>query len=156
MQLRPATPRDDAAVLAIAQRIYERTGSYPASRWITDGRVRADWLGRSTPVLSAAVVEDAGRVMGLARVVELDERGMVGPDYYEVERLVVDPDRWGEGVATTLLGWARDEASARRGRVALVVMRANVEARRVYERLGWRYVHEFAGHEGVNLVMVAS
>lgn len=106
----------------------------------------------------AAAAEGSHGVVGYVRLVEVyaPVAAVVGSDWLEVERLVVDPDRWGEGIGEQLLGHARASALAHGRRALLIVLGPNTRARRLYERCGRTYAHQFAGHDGTNLVMLAS
>ena len=81
------------------------------------------------------VVSEQSRVLGVAQA----ELALPPPrDLPELTMLYVDPDAWGTGTATALLGAAVDWVSQSGGpSVRLRVVEAHARARRFYEREGW-------------------
>lgn len=64
--------------------------------------------------------------------------GRIEPEAYYVQAVAVDPDRQGLGIGSLLLDAARDQAvDAGATHLALDVLESNVDARRLYERIGF-------------------
>lgn len=108
------------------------------------------------PERVAALARRVGR-LGARAVIAVDDDVAVGCCFFEpatepdgetsidgaahLSGVAVEPGRWGEGLATTLLVFAEAEVR-RRGfrRFLLHVLEENERARALYERLGWRLV----------------
>lgn len=63
-----------------------------------------------------------------------------------IQTLCVAPDRRGRGIGTALIGFAEDRAFRVSPNVFLCVSSFNPDARRLYERLGYRYVGELSDY----------
>src|SRR4051812_19516421 len=89
--------------------------------------------------LYGLVALDGSRVVGCARVVG------DGVRYFYVQDVLVDPEREGDGIATTLvetlLEWIHSTAPA----VAFVGLYSSPEARGVYEGLGFAAPEDMTG-----------
>jgi GNAT superfamily N-acetyltransferase len=90
------------------------------------------------PSATAALVACHGPLDAVVGTVaaEIDRHG---PYIAQVSRLYVDPDHWGCGVGRRLHDRVLEHLRAgEQGVVALWVLEANVRARSMYERWGWR------------------
>src|SRR4051812_34685560 len=89
--------------------------------------------------LHGVVALDRARVVGCARLVG------DGVRYFYVQDVLVDPEREGDGIATTLvemlLEWVHSTAPA----VAFVGLYSSPEARGVYEGLGFAAPEDMTG-----------
>jgi ribosomal protein S18 acetylase RimI-like enzyme len=129
-----------------------------ARLWV---RASAHRLGQPLPEVPepervAALAQRVGRP-GSAAVVARDDDLAVGCCFFEpltepdgetavdggahLSGVAVEPDRWGEGLATALVDFAEAEVRRRGFReFRLHVLEENERARALYERLGWRLV----------------
>lgn len=97
-----------------------------------------DWMqGISAPDSHVLVADNDGEIVGVAQAIEDLEPPR---DLPEVLMLYVDPQHWGQGVATVLLA-AELRWLAERGHrhARLRVVQEHGRARRFYEREGWRF-----------------
>ena len=122
--IRPLGGQDEAAACARMM-----TNSEP---WLT--------LRRSQQA-SLAILTDASKEIHVA----LDDRGfhildMRGPIAGYIQTVSVEPSRRGQGVGTRLIAWAEARIGRESPNVFLCVSSFNPEARRLYERLGYRFV----------------
>lgn len=100
-------------------------------------------LGRSYDA-SLAILTEPGKEVHVAS----DERGLAGflildlrgPFTGYIQTVCVEPSRRGLGVGTRLLQWAEQRIGKESPNVFLCVSSFNVEARRLYERLGYELV----------------
>jgi GNAT superfamily N-acetyltransferase len=131
MKLRSATPEDHAALVQL-QRSASLTAythifppdHFPFPLVETEEHWRRVLSATDEEVI---VVVEAGLIMGVVAV-----RGA------ELHSLFVDPDHWGSGTGSSLVGAALRGMRERGERHAkLWVMRENQAARRFYERMGW-------------------
>ena len=125
--IRPLGGQDEAAACARMM-----TNSEP---WLT--------LRRSQQA-SLAILTDASKEIHVA----LDDRGLAGflildmrgPFAGYIQTVCVEPSRRGQGVGTRLIAWAEARIGRESPNVFLCVSSFNPEARRLYERLGYRFV----------------
>jgi len=121
------------------------------------------------PEQVAALAHRVGRP-GAAAVVAVDDDVAVGCCFFEpltepdretiidgaanLSGVAVEPDRWGEGLATALLDFAEAEVRRRGFRLLrLHVLEENERARALYEHLGWSLVATgYADHSGPQAV----
>jgi GNAT superfamily N-acetyltransferase len=129
---RKATHEDLAALtdLERAANLAALGHVFPAERYpFPDGDVLARWaLVLDEPGVTVRVLDgDAG----LDAVAAHDDRAL--------RHLAVHPRRWGDGLATTLVGLSLEEMAAGGATEAELWCREdNGRARRLYEHLGWR------------------
>jgi len=127
--LRPYTPADEDAAIALWHRAWQDT--FPqidfAARlawW------RERWRQELIPVAEVIVAERDGRLIGFITV---------NPDTLYLDQIVVAPDDWGHGVAALLVDAAKRRSP--RG-LDLLVNKDNARAIRFYEKHGFRYAGE--------------
>jgi GNAT superfamily N-acetyltransferase len=140
--IRPATVGDvaslaviHAAAVALAYAGIFDAGSPPPTaeglvgRWATVLATPGAWIG---------VAEIDATVAGMIGVRPSPEAD-AGPHTGEVVGLHVCPARWGHGIGGALLDQATSQARELGfGPLRLWVLEANVRARRMYSRRGWR------------------
>lgn len=85
------------------------------------------------------VLVENGEVIGWVRALRLGSELHIG-------QIEVHPSRQGQGIGTTILNRVLAVARAERKAVSLSVMKANVRARSLYERLGFYAVGETKTH----------
>lgn len=139
--IRPAERGDQAAILALAERLAAfGPTTRPAHEIATrERRALADALERPSPGSALLVAHQRDR--GLAGVLLLETRR----DYFtdqphgHVAILAVAHEAEGQGVGRALLG-AADEWGRRHSfrRLTLAVFADNARAKAVYARLGWQ------------------
>ena len=144
--IRPATPEDEPAITEIQHSSAIHHATIDPDRWrmqtLEEGaRSRRYWHDRRPRSEGFVAVAD-GRVVGM---VELWLKRPHDPDGSRIPRVKVDlgiavaPDWRGPGVGTALMHAAEDWARAHGAeRMILDLNVANVGARRLYERLGYR------------------
>lgn len=108
----------DANLVALAHIFPPHQYPYPADDVLARWRIVLDDPGCTT-----LVVDGPGRLDGL-----------VAFDESTIRHLAVHPDRWGDGLARTLLEAACDRIE---GPVGLWCLVENHRARGLYEHLGW-------------------
>jgi ribosomal protein S18 acetylase RimI-like enzyme len=99
---------------------------------------------------SLRIVEDPSREVYLAE----DEAGlagfiilcMVGAFIGYIQTVLVAPDRQRKGIGSQLVAFAEDRIFAESPNAFLCVSSFNLGARRLYERLGYRYVGELTDY----------
>jgi len=140
MQIRVACPDDLEAVIALLDEdaIREVTEDY------TDLTPYAEALAEIVAADHSTVLvgEVDGQVVATAQVTWL-RRMMYGAGLVcQIESVRVASVRRGEGLGAELIGWIVDDAR-RRGcaRIELTSNAQRVDARRFYERLGFRATH---------------
>lgn len=140
MNIRPATPQDCEAILALVPRL-AATGTPPGrdSGQIaaTDLQVIAEVLGDRQPGTDLLVAERGGSLLGfihLKTVTDYYTRQQIG----HVSDVVVAADAEGQGVGRALMT-AAEEWARTRGypMMELNVLVDNAGARALYERLGY-------------------
>ncbi|WP_458688604.1 N-acetyltransferase family protein [Nocardia tengchongensis] len=143
--LRSAVPEDAMAVARVHVRAWQAgyRGLLPEEH--LDGLRAVERAKRYTFHLTGAgdpattvALDRAGTVCGFVTTGPCrdDESLAVG----EVLALHVDPDRWGQGVGTVLIGAARARlAGAGFAEAVLWVLAGNDRAERFYRRDGWEY-----------------
>lgn len=94
--------------------------------------------------------------IGCVRVTDARDKQGTGepiPGLAHLASLAVEPDRWGTGVGTVLLGEVERTAASRGYQaVQLVVHATNARARALYRRAGWRETGDTLQVEGRLLV----
>lgn len=134
MQVRLAVPADGPRLLALVRELAEFERLEPPSEG-AQARLLDDLFG-PTPRIEALVAERDGAIAGYAAIYETYStfRGM--PVLW-LEDLYVTPSARRGGIATRLLREVADIALDRGcARVGFVVLRWNVDAQRLYEKLG--------------------
>ncbi len=130
--VRPATPADDGAIVAIDD-VTWTTLTSPAPK--PEGP--RSYFG-GTPVDDVLVADINGRVVGYVQLHNAFGDLTAHRHVLEINGLAVHPDATGRGVGTLLVEAVVAEA-ARRGarKVSLRVLAANATARRLYTRCGF-------------------
>lgn len=106
-------------------------------------------LGRSYQA-SLSIVRDPSREVYLAR----DENGvagflilcMTGAFVGYIQTIAIQPDRRGQGIGSRLIDFAERRILAESPNVFMCVSSFNHDARRLYERLGYRVVGELTDY----------
>lgn len=144
--IRPATPDDASAVRAVGRASWhaayddllgsERVDETIDEWWDLPGLRRA--TGRDDDVFLVAVTPEAanGAVAGVAHA--HPDRGEAG--VYELGRIYVHPDWWGEGLGTALLDGVRQRLPDATERLRLVVLADNDVGVSFYESYGFERV----------------
>jgi len=135
MEIRPLTPDDAAAMLALREANrdhFRRSEPVRARSWFTLSEQRA-WLGGGDPILGAIEAEG---IAGFARISQIT-RGGFQNCYLGY---AVDEASCGRGVATALVNAAVEKAFGGLGlhRVQANVRRENAASMRVLEKAGFR------------------
>ncbi|QIW95381.1 hypothetical protein AMS68_000899 [Peltaster fructicola] len=103
-------------------------------------------------IIQAWVAEHAGRIVGHVGVanpdpnasdVKLWKDGGNQDDIAALERLFVDPEAQGLGIAKQLISTAVAYAASRSLRLVLYNLEKDTIARRMYEKLGWTFYGNF-------------
>jgi putative acetyltransferase len=126
--LRPYRSEDEDAVIALWLRTWQQ--AYPEIDFAA--RVnwwRERWRSELVPKATIMVAEQDGAPAGF---VTIDASGYL-------DQLVVAPDRWGSGLATTLVNEAKRRSP---DRITLLVNQDNARAIRFYERHGFAHAGE--------------
>jgi putative acetyltransferase len=126
--LRPYRSEDEDAVIALWLRTWQQ--AYPEIDFAA--RVnwwRERWRSELVPKAAIMVAEQDGAPAGF---VTIDASGYL-------DQLVVAPDRWGSGLATTLVNEAKRRSP---DRITLLVNQDNARAIRFYERHGFAHAGE--------------
>lgn len=147
---RLASPIDSAHIAhlwATAATEYRSTCGLPAASVSESVREKAHQqrvLGYLTdPTTFAVMGEDEGKPVAVAFVAPARTEDDVTPEpipgLAHVSMLAVSPQRWGQGLGSTILKAVHTLAGERGfSRAQLWTHAANWRARRLYERLGWR------------------
>ncbi|HET7172066.1 MAG TPA: GNAT family N-acetyltransferase [Gaiellales bacterium] len=138
--VRPLRPEDVAGIVALGA-AFDRALTGTAD-WSEEDLVH-DWRALADPERDAWVVEDAGAVVGYATFQD-DGEGTFAADGY------VHPDRFGQGVGSTLVGLAEARAAEQLEAVPLprvvlqnTVLHVDAGARALLEGRGYRPVRHF-------------
>jgi ribosomal protein S18 acetylase RimI-like enzyme len=133
VEIRPATPADVAAVVALVESAYR--GDASRAGWTTEAdlidgtRTDADEIRALVPHLLLAVSD--GELLGCAAVTVTDGHGYFGT-------FAVRPTQQGGGIGATLLAAAEDRARAAGAtRVEMTVLSVRTELIAFYERRGY-------------------
>jgi GNAT superfamily N-acetyltransferase len=143
VDVREATAEDSMAVADVHVRGWQEGYRGLLAQDFLDGLSVQEWAGRfsfeamdlSGPYTLVAV--DRGAICGhvtIGRSRDLDLAASA-----EVWAVYVDPRRWAGGIGRALIDGARERlARAGYDRAFLWTLSANAQARRFYERVGWR------------------
>lgn len=147
VDVREATEADLDRIREIAEAAWARAhepivGADAVAAFLEEHYDRASfepYLGADRALL--AVAEDAdGEVVGFISMSPDDD----SPGRFNLGRIYVDPDRWGEGVGGCLLAHGESAVAERGGeRVQLGVMAENDRAVGFYESAGYERVERF-------------
>ena len=125
-QIRPATPADIPQMMLLAQQ------AETAAHW--SEREYDALFSPETPKRVALLADDGGRLSGF-----LIARADFGE--WEIENVVVDPERRRSGVGSALVQEVLHQAAAAKATsVLLEVRQSNAAARGLYEKLGFQQV----------------
>jgi mycothiol synthase len=138
--VRPPRPDDIPGIVALGEAFdRELTGT---ADW-SEEDVEHDWRALADPERDAWVVEDGGAVVGYVTFLD-DGEGTFEADGY------VHPDRFGQGIGSTLVELAEARAAQQLEMVALphvvlqnAVLHVDVAARALLESHGYRAVRHF-------------
>ena len=149
--LRPIRPADDAAMAAIIRKVMPEYGAVGAGFAINDPEV--DWMSRAyaAPRCAYFVIERDGEVLGGGGVAPLEGGD---PDVCELRKMYFLPALRGLGAGRGLIQRCLD-AARELGfrRCYLETLCGMTEARRLYERTGFRLIDGplgATGHGGCN------
>ena len=149
--LRPIRPADDAAIAAIIRRVMPEYGAIGDGYAINDPEV--DWMSRAyaAPRSAYFVIERDGTVLGGGGVAPLEGGD---PEVCELRKMYFLPELRGLGAGRRMMQQCLDAA---RGfgfrRCYLETLSGMTEARRLYERTGFRQIEGplgATGHGGCN------
>ncbi|MEO7503496.1 MAG: GNAT family N-acetyltransferase [Gemmatimonadaceae bacterium] len=133
MNIRPLASDDEADQCARLM-----AGTDP---WITLGRGYEASLERiKDPSREVYVAIDKSGVAGCLILC------MTGAFVGYIQTVIVAPDRQGQGIGSQLVEFAEDRIFQESPNAFLCVSSFNTGARRLYERLGYRYVGELSDH----------
>lgn len=146
VEVRPARAADVEAIREVAERAWhaahapivgpDRVEAFLEEFYDADS-FRSLIADDATIVDVAA--DEGGTVVGFTAAGPSED----SPATFDLDRIYVRPDRWGEGIGGRLLDRVEREASRRGGeRVELGVMAENERAVRFYESAGYRRVDE--------------
>ena len=149
LELRPAGPRDDAALAALIAACDESYRAWAPPGWEPPpaGAELDRWRGRLTDGSgwTRIAVEPNGRVVGvvsfaqaLTWVPERPETGEPIPGRAHVRAVFTHPERWREGIGAALLELAQGQMRADGFRELQLWTPRDAPARHFYEALGWR------------------
>ena len=143
MRIRPAQRSDVPAIVALlaADQIGARreaaTDPLPEAYYGAFDRIAAD------PGSHLMVAEVDGRVAGTFQLNFIPYLTQGGRDRAQIEAVRVADGARGAGIGTRMLEWAIEQARRHGcGTVQLTSNKERTEARRLYERLGFRATHE--------------
>ena len=140
LRIRPATPDDLAAILALTAQDSMHYFTEPGE--ITDNQRAAieEIISDTHQDLLVGEIDDA--VVCTAQVTWMRMLAADGGLYCQVEAVRTSADRRGQGIGATLMAYIEDEAR-RRGaaRMQLTTNRERERAHRFYERLGFVASH---------------
>jgi putative acetyltransferase len=144
--LRPIRPADDAAIAAIIRRVMPEYGAVGDGYAINDPEV--DWMSRAygAPRCAYFVIERDGAILGGGGVAPLEGGD---PQVCELRKMYFLPELRGLGAGRALMQQCLD-AARRFGfrRCYLETLCAMTQARRLYERSGFRLIERSMGATG--------
>lgn len=144
--IRPITPADDAAIASVIRSVMPEFGASGPGFAINDPEVGAMHAAYARPRAAYFVVERDGKVMGGGGIAPLEGGD---PDVCELRKMYFLPAARGKGlgrtVAQEILAFAK---AAGYRRVYLETMTRMEDARRLYEKLGFRRSSTPQGHTG--------
>ena len=146
VRVREAVPDDTDAIVAVTAAGWraayreivapERLADLPVARWRHEVHV-----GLLRPVDDAFsyVAEFGGGFAGYCFVAAPSREPDLGPDVAELVAIYVEPERWGQGAGSALMGAAMDRlADLPYREIVLWTFKENAPAIAFYERHGWR------------------
>jgi ribosomal protein S18 acetylase RimI-like enzyme len=150
IEIRPATAEDIDAIRAVSERAWHEAHT-PIIGQETTEEVLEQYYDAET---FHAAIDDAERILDVAE----DEESVVGfisggpseesPGAFNLVRVYVRPERWGDGIGRQLLEHFEEAVSEREhDRITLGVMADNDRAIRFYESMGYTRTEEF--YDGV-------
>ena len=177
--IRPRDPTDLPSCASLLTRVYERD-HYPvqgvshAIDFLSSPSTLAAWVAESVSEEAATPTPESpkptSKILGHVSLtlptpsstdpaVLLWRAQSPSEPIAVLERLFVDPEARGQGLAAKLLRVASEEAKERGMRVVLLALVKDEMAMRLYERVGWREFgrssYAYADHEGVEREMEA-
>jgi GNAT superfamily N-acetyltransferase len=163
MGVRRATPEDAPAIAEIHVRTWQVAyRDYFAAeylvgqdRFLEEDSLRRREQGLANPDWTTFVAEEDGRILGFA--VAYGNQDGLGPEVGELGAIYVNPDYWGLGIGTALIGEVEGLlAKFGHNRAILWTLGHNERTRRFYENRGWRFDGATKPHRtGAELVRYA-
>lgn len=145
MQIRPALPSDQGAILGLIRALAEFE-KLPPPGADAEERLLADAFGTTPPRVELWVAEEDGAALAYAATFMTYSTFRCRPTLF-LEDLFVHPSARRRGVASAMLARLRAEAQARAcGRFEWMVLDWNVDAQALYQKIGatmlpeWRLV----------------
>jgi ribosomal protein S18 acetylase RimI-like enzyme len=146
VRVRKATPDDTDAIVAVTAAGWraayrdivatDRLAELPLTRWRTEVHVG---LRRPVDDAFSYVAEIDGAFAGYCFVAAPSRERELGPSVAELVAIYVEPERWGQGAGTALMGGAMARlADLPYDEVFLWTFKENAPAIAFYERHGWR------------------
>jgi putative acetyltransferase len=127
--LRPYTADDEDAAIALWRRTWQH--HFPHIDFAArESWWRERWRQELVPVAKIVIAEQGGALIGF---VTIDPRAKY------LDQIVVRPEGWGSGTATSLLDEAKRLSP---GGIELLVNKDNLRAIRFYEKNGFDYIGE--------------
>ena len=136
VSLRLAT-EDDMEPLGAIHRAAMR--EHVEKTWGWDEEWQRTFFRDNFPFGQRQVVEYEGTMVGMLDVVRHD-------DHLELANIMMAPNYHRMGIGSLLVGRLKDEANKLGVPVKLQVLKVNVDARRLYERLGFEHHDETETH----------
>ncbi|OQO10734.1 hypothetical protein B0A48_04034 [Cryoendolithus antarcticus] len=146
--IRPRRSEDLDACLEVLQKVYKDSGypvNGPSLPFLQGPQTLSTWVATTEPPISSGSPTDH-RMLGhiaLATATDTDVavhlwRSQNRPEpVFVLQRLFVDPEAQGQGIAQDLIKAVVDEGRSRGGSVVLFALIKDQGAMRLYERLGW-------------------
>jgi ribosomal protein S18 acetylase RimI-like enzyme len=146
VNIRPATAEDIDAIREISERAWHEAHTPIIGRETTEEFLEQHYDSETFH----ATIDDPERILDVAA----DEEGVVGfisggpseesPGTFNLVRVYVRPDRWGDGIGRQLLEHFERKVSEReQDRITLGVMADNDRAISFYESMGYDRTEEF-------------
>jgi GNAT superfamily N-acetyltransferase len=139
---RPARAKDLPAIVAMYADDPFSNEREDAGDPLPSAYLRAFEEVNDDPRHQLIVVEEAGEVVGTLQLSFLPHLVMMGGTRAQIEAVRVRDDRRGCGIGQQMIEWAVDQARAKGCRLVQLTTDARREdARRFYERIGFRPTH---------------
>lgn len=170
--IRPRQPADLPSCASLLTRVYEKD-RYPvqgvsrAMEFLSSPSTLAAWVAASQPEIDTGATEN-GKITGHVALTSPSPSDPSVALWYAqkhpepiavLERLFVDPEARGQGLAEKLMRAACEEAGRRGLKAVLFTLIKDVGAMRLYERVGWREfgrsMYAYTDHEGRETEMEA-